>query len=123
MAGTQPKYPDVYVKLVGEDGNAFAIMGRVTKALKRAGATSEEITEFREQAMSGDYNHLLQVVLSWVNEGNQDDEEEREAEAWAEVGGEYEDDEDEDEETYRHFQRHNREEENRPSPPEWKGGV
>tara|TARA_R100000808_G_scaffold24516_2_gene56666 strand:- start:75 stop:443 length:369 start_codon:yes stop_codon:yes gene_type:complete len=122
MAGTQPKYPDAYVKLVGEDGNAFAIMGRVTKALKRAGATSEEITQFRKEAMSSDYNHLLQVVLSWVKEGDMEEEEEL-MEAWAEVGGEYEEDEDEDEETYRHFQRHNREEENRPSPPEWKGGV
>lgn len=112
MPGTQPKYPDVYVPLAGEDGNAFSIMGRVTKALKRAGATSEEITEFREQAMSGDYNHLLQVVLSWVNDGNREEDEEL-AEAWAEVGGEFEDDEDEDEETYRRFQRHNREEENR----------
>ena len=98
MPGTQPKYPDVYVPLAGEDGNAFSIMGRVTKALKRAGATSEEITEFREQAMSGDYNHLLQVVLSWVNEGDREEcEDEELAEAWAEVGGEYEDDEEEEE--------------------------
>ena len=25
------KYPDIEVRLVGEDGNAFAIMGRVTR--------------------------------------------------------------------------------------------
>ena len=95
MAGTQPKYPDAYVKLVGEDGNAFAIMGRVTKALTRAGATSEELTQFRKEAMSSDYNHLLQVVLSWVNEGDREEDEES-AEAWAEVGGEYEDDEEDE---------------------------
>ena len=28
---------NVKVKLVGEDGNAFAILGKVIKALKRAG--------------------------------------------------------------------------------------
>ena len=27
-----PKYPQVKVKLVGEDGNAFAILGRVQRA-------------------------------------------------------------------------------------------
>jgi hypothetical protein len=29
-----PRYPKVTVKLIGEDGNAFAIMGRVDAALK-----------------------------------------------------------------------------------------
>ncbi len=30
------KYPNVYVKLVGEDGNAFSILARVSKALKKS---------------------------------------------------------------------------------------
>jgi hypothetical protein len=34
---SEPKYPDVSVRLVGEDGNAFAIMGRVSAALRDAG--------------------------------------------------------------------------------------
>ena len=34
---TGPRYPEVKVKLVGEDGNAYAIMGRVEAALKQAG--------------------------------------------------------------------------------------
>ena len=29
------------VKLIGEDGNAFAVMGKVIKALKKAGADKE----------------------------------------------------------------------------------
>ena len=33
-----PKY-DIEVQLSGEDGNAFAIMARVQKALRSAGAT------------------------------------------------------------------------------------
>ena len=28
----KPKYPEVVVRLVGEDGNAFAILGRVANA-------------------------------------------------------------------------------------------
>ena len=33
---TECKYPEVEVELVGQDGNAFVIMGAVSKALKRA---------------------------------------------------------------------------------------
>jgi len=69
------KYPNVNVRLVGEDGNAFAIMGRVTNALRRAGAGSVAITEFRDEAMSGDYDNLLRTVMAWVNtDGDEEDE-------------------------------------------------
>lgn len=30
------KYPDVEVELCGQDGNAFAILGRVARALRQA---------------------------------------------------------------------------------------
>ena len=56
------------VKLVGEDGNAFAIMGRVSKALKRAGYPPEEVKRYRDEATSGDYDHLLMVTMEWVDE-------------------------------------------------------
>ena len=36
------RYPHIYAKLVGEDGNAFAIMGRVTKALHYGGIDKAE---------------------------------------------------------------------------------
>lgn len=54
------------VKLVGTDGNAFAIMGKVKKALKDAGYTPEDLKKFTGEAMSGDYDHLLQVCMKWV---------------------------------------------------------
>ncbi len=50
------------LRLVGEDGNAFAIMGRARAAARRAGWANERITELLENAMSGDYNHLLAVM-------------------------------------------------------------
>jgi hypothetical protein len=56
----------VEIDLSGPDGNAFAILGRVKKALQAAGASHEEIRAFREQATSGDYNHLLAVCEEWV---------------------------------------------------------
>ena len=61
-------------KLVGEDGNAFAIMGRVTQALKKAGQR-DKVEEFREKAMSGDYDHLLRTCLEYVDEDDSNDEE------------------------------------------------
>ena len=54
------------VKLVGINGNAFMIMGTVTKALRSAGFSKEEIVQYQSQAMSGDYDNLLQVTMSWV---------------------------------------------------------
>lgn len=58
---------DIDVQLTGTDGNAFAIMGTVVDALRDAGATREQITEYREQSMSGDYDNLLRTAMEWVN--------------------------------------------------------
>ena len=55
------------VKLVGEDGNGFAIMGRVIKALQRAGADKEYTDKYMDESMSGDYDHLLGVAMEYVN--------------------------------------------------------
>lgn len=61
-----PRFPEVKVELVGQDGNAFLILGRVMKALKRGGATPEEVREYLDEAKSGDYNHLLATTMDWV---------------------------------------------------------
>ena len=55
------------VKLIGEDGNAFAILGRVERALKKAGYSRDETDEYLEEATSGSYEHLLSVTMKWVN--------------------------------------------------------
>ena len=60
------KFPDAFVQLSGEDGNAGAIMGRVTRELKRVGASDDDIREFRVQCISGDYDELLRTVMAWV---------------------------------------------------------
>lgn len=61
-----PKY-DVQVQLSGNSGNAFAVIGSVIKALKQAGATEEEIKQYKSDAMSGDYDNLLCVSMEWVD--------------------------------------------------------
>ena len=61
-----PKF-NIDVELVGQDGNAFAVMGAVTRAIKKAGATKEQVDEYQADSMSGDYDHLLCVAMEWVN--------------------------------------------------------
>ena len=55
----------IRVKLVGEDSNAFSLLGVVTRAMKRTGY-EEHVEEFRKEAMGGDYDHLLQTCMKWV---------------------------------------------------------
>jgi len=60
------RYPEVHVKLVGTDGNAFAVMGAVARALRGAGH-GDVTEEFYAEATSGDYDHLLATAMRWVN--------------------------------------------------------
>lgn len=61
-----PKYPEITVQLVGQDGNAFLILAKTQKALRKAKVAPEEINLFLEQATAGDYNELLSIVQQWV---------------------------------------------------------
>ncbi len=56
------------VKLVGEDGNAFSILGRVRRALVAAGASREYVERYTREATKGDYSRLLAVTLEYVDE-------------------------------------------------------
>lgn len=55
------------VELSGVDGNAFCLIGTVARVLKQAGAKKEELDEFRKEALSGDYDNVLQTCMKWVN--------------------------------------------------------
>ena len=61
------KYPGITVQLTGENGNSFFIIGRVTRALRRNDVPTEEIKQFTDEAMSGDYDNILQTCMKWVN--------------------------------------------------------
>lgn len=62
-----PRYPDIKVRLVGEDGNAFAILGHVSKAMRQAGISKQERDAFVAEATAGDYDHLLATCMRWVD--------------------------------------------------------
>jgi len=60
------RYPEVEVQLTGNDGNAYAVMGRVRQALRRHGVSKAIIDEYVAEATSGDYDNLLAVTMRWV---------------------------------------------------------
>jgi hypothetical protein len=62
-----PFYPDAVAELSGHDGNAFAVLGAVRRALREADVNADEIKEFMDQATAGDYDHLLQTAMKWAN--------------------------------------------------------
>ncbi len=67
ITGAFIKYPEVHVKLVGQDSNAFNIMGLCQRAARRAHIPAEEISAFMQEAAAGDYDHLLQTCQRWFH--------------------------------------------------------
>ena len=61
------KYPEVEVDIYSIDGNAYSIMGAVTKAMRRAGIPKEEQDAYFKEATSGDYDNLLATTAKWVS--------------------------------------------------------
>lgn len=60
------RYPDVRVRLTGRDGNALAIVGAVSRALRDAHVSRQDVEAFQAEALAGDYEKVLRVALSWV---------------------------------------------------------
>jgi hypothetical protein len=54
----------IEIELIGQDGNAFNIMGIATKALKRNGH-ADLVSVYMEEAMAGDYDHLLRTTMKY----------------------------------------------------------
>ena len=57
---------NIKLKMVGEDGNAFAIMGRARQALRRNGR-ADLIEAFTKECTSGDYNNLLATCMKYFD--------------------------------------------------------
>ena len=50
------------LKLIGADGNAFAILGAACRVAKHNGMDWDAI---RAEATSGDYDHLLATIMKY----------------------------------------------------------
>jgi len=64
-AGSKPPKPPC--KLVGTDGNVFAVIGRVKQALKKAGQ-DEQASEFVQKAFAAkSYDEVLALCMDYVD--------------------------------------------------------
>ena len=57
--------------LVEVDGNAFSVMAYVVNAMREQGFSKQEQKDYRSDAMSGDYDHLLCVSFEMVERCNE----------------------------------------------------
>ena len=55
---------NIHLKLTGEDGNAFFVLGRARQALRRA-RRSDLWEQFNKEATSGDYTNLLATCMKY----------------------------------------------------------
>lgn len=60
----EPKYPHVIARPA--DGNAFSILGAVSKAMRRARIPQAEVDEYFKEAASGTYDNLISTSMRWV---------------------------------------------------------
>jgi len=57
----------ISLDLMDLDGNAFNLMGAFRKQAKKENWTNEEIDEVLNECQKGDYNHLLNTLLTHTN--------------------------------------------------------
>ena len=61
------RHPEIEVELTGHNGNAFAVIGRVARALRQGGCPKDEVQEFFREATAADYDNLLATCMRWVD--------------------------------------------------------
>lgn len=62
-----PKYLEITVQLVGQDSNAYNLLGICRRAMKRAHLPESEIEAFTTEATSSNYDYLLATVCEYFN--------------------------------------------------------
>lgn len=60
-------YPKISLSLAGQDGNAFAILGRAKQLMREHGICESEIKQFQCEATADDYDHLLRTCMRWFD--------------------------------------------------------
>ena len=55
------------MRLIGQNGNAFMILGLCRRAAKSAGWSDEQIKSVMDEMRSGDYNHLLSTAMQYFD--------------------------------------------------------
>jgi hypothetical protein len=63
----QPFFPEAEVELGYQDGSTPAIVARMRRALRRAGATEEHLALFQREALSGTYDNVIATCMRWAD--------------------------------------------------------
>lgn len=63
MHKPKPDRTKPVLELLGHDGNAFNILGRAARVAREAGWSDAEWQAVRDEAMGGDYDHLLNTMM------------------------------------------------------------
>lgn len=65
----QEKKPDMIkkpkLKLIGTDGNAFAIIAKLSDCLRHNGYNPEQVKAIQKECMSGDYNNVIVTACKY----------------------------------------------------------
>ena len=63
---TTPIYPDICVQLTGLDSNAMSLIAEVARAMRGEGIPEFDIGLFAQEAMSSDYDNVIQTCMKYV---------------------------------------------------------
>jgi precorrin-6B methylase 1 len=62
-----PRYPRVKVQLIGRTRDFYPTVSAVQTAMRRAGVPLQELSNFYQDATTGDEDNLLRTCLAWVD--------------------------------------------------------
>lgn len=63
---SKPKYD-----LVGIDGNCYAVMGYVIRAMKEQKFNQKQIERYQQRAKKKDYNYLISISITYIDKCNE----------------------------------------------------
>lgn len=64
---TDPMYPEIDVPIITEKCEPTELIGRAKVRMRNFGLEDEQIDQFEREARSGDFDHLLNTMMEWVN--------------------------------------------------------
>lgn len=65
IIGDKKKMEKPIVNLLGQDGNAFTVIGLCMKAARQAKWSAEKITQIQNEMMASDYDNLLATAYKY----------------------------------------------------------
>jgi hypothetical protein len=70
----QPIFEGVKFDLANTDANVFNLIGIASGKARKAKIPPEKIKEFQTEAMSGDYDHVIQTIMRYFDCSGDDED-------------------------------------------------